>query len=158
MEREDKRRVMRVLVAAWPNAELSDDSVALWYQRLERIPADAGMAVASLLVDELQWFPTISQFTDRYRDLLRNAQLEENFRELEAPQLSPEEQAANVERLKELLEQVGTRANIDPKWKGIPRRKRPRFIPPPCTEPDCSQCGTGPVVDRGGYNPAEVPS
>lgn len=148
MLRNEALAVLRGLVAAWPARELSDDTVELWVNKLEHIPYGDGLDVLSLLTDEIPYFPSIAQFRDRWVELRQNRRLESGFKALPGPEVPPEEAKENVARLQALLSQVGSRPVIDPKFIGLPQRRRRSGPPPePCGEHDHSQCGHGPVRD-----------
>lgn len=146
MNRLETARVLALMTAAWPNFNPSDATLELWGSRLANMPSEDAAAVASLLIDEIDWFPSIAQFLSRWRDLIRNRQLTQPLPELEPPSISEEQARRNLDRLRELLGEVPTEPVIDPKYVGLPKRHRPPGPPPEfCSSEDHGECGHGPL-------------
>lgn len=64
MTRDDAIDVLRVLTAAWPNANMGDDTVELWIQFLGTVDADDGQAVAAEMVMACEWVPPLAKFRE----------------------------------------------------------------------------------------------
>lgn len=148
MTRTESLAILRGMVAAWPSRELSDDTVEVWVGKLEHIPYDDGLDVLSLLTDETAFFPSVADFRARWLELRKNRRLDEGFKALPSPEVPPEQAKANIERLREILSEIGSRPVVDPKYVGLPRRRRRGGPPPePCPEYDHAHCGDGPLRD-----------
>ena len=63
---EDIVKVMRYLVAAWPQYELTEQTVAVYVMQLLRrgYEADVLLLAAMALVDSSTWFPTVAALHD----------------------------------------------------------------------------------------------
>lgn len=141
MDNREAAAVVAIFAAAFPNTNVTAATVSLWADNLRSVNAQDGLDVARLLVTELEWFPTIAQFRQRQRDLVRNRQLDVAHKALPAPDIPLEQQKANVAKLAQMVGQVGSNPKIDPKFVGLPRRQKPAFHAPMCSKEDHSDCG-----------------
>lgn len=141
MNNREAAGVVAIFAAAFPNTAVTAATTGVWAQHLSTVAAEDGLAVAQLLVDEIQWFPTIAQFRERHRDLLRNRRLDQAHRALEAPDVPEDVARANVAKLAGMLKEVGSRPVVDPKYQGLPRRGRTPFVAPMCNRDDHRDCG-----------------
>lgn len=160
MTDDEAAQVWDLMLDIWPHREPTDGMAAIWIAELVRHDRESVLHTLEQLKRTEEWFPSVAKVLEGIRLYQHNRQLEQRSaqqrRELASPAIGRDEALAKLEELK-ARRPLGSRPVIDPKWKGIPRKKRSKFVPPPCTEPDCSTCGTGPVVDRGGYDKSEVP-
>ncbi|HEV2928406.1 MAG TPA: replicative helicase loader/inhibitor [Propionibacteriaceae bacterium] len=62
MTPQETARLMGVFAAAWPNQEISRDTVELWSGMLERVNVEHAMAAAKVLIRNENWLPTIAKF------------------------------------------------------------------------------------------------
>lgn len=152
--------VWRMMLDIWPQREVTEGQVAVWVIELSRMDRDLVLRALEDLKRTEEWFPSIAKVLETVQVKAHHRRLEQNTatqrRMLSAPTIGREEALAKIRELR-ARNPLGARAKIDPKWKGIPRLRRSKFVPPPCTETDCAKCGSGPVVDRGGYEKSQVP-
>lgn len=155
MTRNEAVRVLAVLTAAYPNADLPRESAELWVGTLTPFTAKAGERAALDLIRSSKFMPAISEFLDVARRHER--------RELDqAVNLDRKALGAgdvvliSPDRYAELKERLGrmSQVPVDAKYRGRPERNRVAAPPPPaCEMEDHTICGCSKVritVDERG--------
>ena len=115
MTRADAKRLVALLLFAFPQPQPPDGTAALWIERLQRLDDAAAAEVAiGHLIDTETWFPTIAAFLDAYRTEVHRAAEERAWRDgLAEKDLDDEARAENLARVRELLAHLNVRGMDD---------------------------------------------
>lgn len=62
--------VLRQLAAAYPNSEVTKQTVAVYYRLLSDIPVDELQTIVDQCLHECRFLPTIAELRERHRDLV----------------------------------------------------------------------------------------
>lgn len=119
MTHDQALQVLAVLTAGYPNFTLERPTAELWVRALSPVPVETAREAASQLVMESRFFPTIAEFNERRR-LVAQQHSVTPFKALPAPAVDPEQQKANVVRLREVTRTAVKK--LDASYKGLPRR------------------------------------
>ena len=77
------------MTAAWPSAQLADDTVTLWLRYFESVGLSEAADVAEELVLSDQWMPSIARFREVVSAQRRRQSLALGFAELDTSGLTP---------------------------------------------------------------------
>lgn len=72
MNREEARRVLDVLMSAWPRTELPDETVRTWVRMLTDLPYDVGQAAAESIIKADKYFPSIARYREAVSGSAKN--------------------------------------------------------------------------------------
>lgn len=107
MTRDEAIGVLRVMTAAWPNANLGDDTVELWIEYLDTVGHAEARTAASELVLSEQWMPTVARFRETIIAHRRHAAERDRFARRALPsgeyETPPEAGPARVAELRATL-------------------------------------------------------
>lgn len=87
MTRDEIASVMAYMSAAWPSHEITDATIKVWSNHLERLNHEDAKNAAVALVENSKWFPSISEFLSAAEDQVRKRMREQ--KSLEAPEVAP---------------------------------------------------------------------
>lgn len=62
MNDEQAARIFNLLVTAWPDKELPDETIDLWIEMIDDLDYADAQAAAKDIVRHDQWFPTVARF------------------------------------------------------------------------------------------------
>jgi hypothetical protein len=97
VEEEEAVKVMKMLCAAWPWADLPADTADLWLDRMEDRDYAIAVAAANDLIDTELRFPTIAAFLSSYRDARERLREEQENRRLRLVLAQPAPEPEPVE-------------------------------------------------------------
>lgn len=101
MTRDEALGVLRVLTAAWPKFELTDDTIDVYVEFMRGVSADVGHVTARELIRHSQWFPTVTEFHRHAMSVARRER--DKFRALPEPPVDREKGLAHVREIREQL-------------------------------------------------------
>jgi len=111
--RDEAGHVLRVLVTAFPQFPMPDETAELWLGFLVTLNQGTALDAAEAIVLSEEWFPPVAKFRDRYMGFAQQERMR-------APALpaAPEEPMSrdHIDQLRDQLARIG-KPVVDPKWK-----------------------------------------
>ncbi len=102
MTSKQAQTLMATLCAAFPQRRVEEPTIRLYVSEIARLPnAEQAARAIQAMIREDEFFPTIARIRDEYRrHVVERLALNE-------PELTSEQRAANLRRLREMAEVVG---------------------------------------------------
>ena len=108
MTNKEALAVVALFQGAWGHVEVNERTMAVWYDVLRGVPADAGLEIARELVRTSSHFPSPSAFWTAWKAHQRHAALKANYCELPSGErvTPPDAAPAHLARLRDVLREV----------------------------------------------------
>lgn len=107
MTRQQAARLVAAISAAHPRTKVPDETVAVYAKLLEDIPYPVGEEAVTTVLREVAFWPSVAEIRDECRRIQQR--IRDQRPGLPQPDVSPQQRAENLERIKELAGTFGRR-------------------------------------------------